>query len=147
MGLAFFRTASAAETRALGVRFAARLCGGEVVLLCGDLGAGKTQFAKGVGLGLGIENEIVSPTFTLAVRYEGRLPLVHYDLYRVRRQSELIEIGFLESDDPRLVTLVEWGDRVPPPPESIRISLELEADGVRRIDIADSPEVGFDGLW
>ena len=65
-------------------------------MLVGDLGAGKTQFAKGVARGLGVDSEVVSPTFTMAVRYEGRLPLVHYDLYRVRQQRELVEMGFAQ---------------------------------------------------
>lgn len=137
IALTRFATSSAAATRDLGARFAARLRGGEIVLLCGDLGAGKTQFAKGVGRGLGIAAEIVSPTFTLAVRYEGRLPLVHYDLYRVRTQSELVEIGFLESDEPLQVTLVEWGDRVPPPAGAIRITIAVLPDGGRSIEVPD----------
>src|SRR3989442_12762067 len=124
---------SEAETRGLGERLARRLRGGEVVLLCGALGAGKTQFAKGVGRGLGVRGEVVSPTFTLAVHYEGRMPLVHYDLYRLRHEAELAEIGFLESDDPRAVTLVEWAERLPEPPSSPRVALDLEADGGRRV--------------
>jgi tRNA threonylcarbamoyladenosine biosynthesis protein TsaE len=130
-----FWTGSEAETRALGERFGARLQGGEIVLLCGDLGAGKTQFAKGVGRGLGVAAEVVSPTFTLAVHYAGRLPLAHYDLYRVQRQAELLEIGFLEPDDPRTVTLVEWGDRLPPPPGAVRVVFHLEGGERRRIEI------------
>ena len=78
---------------------------------------------------------VVSPTFTMAVRYEGRLPLVHYDLYRVRSERELVEMGFLESDDPREVALVEWGDRTEPPAGAIRVRIEIEPDGSRTIDI------------
>jgi tRNA threonylcarbamoyladenosine biosynthesis protein TsaE len=105
------------------------------VLLCGDLGVGKTQFAKGVALGLGIRNEVVSPTFTMAVRYEGRLPLVHYDLYRVRGPRELVEIGFLEADDRREVALVEWGDRAAAPAGAIRVRIDLEPGGDRCIEV------------
>ena len=126
---------SDAETRALGERFGACLQGGEIVLLCGDLGAGKTQFAKGIGRALAVRGEIVSPTFTLAVQYEGRLPLVHYDLYRVRSPEELPEIGFMEPDDPRTVTLIEWGDRVPPPPGAIRVQIRMQGESGRRIDV------------
>ena len=129
------RTFSAAETQALGRTFGATLRGGEVVFLCGDLGAGKTQFAKGVAAALGVGVEVVSPTFTLAARYEARLPLVHYDLYRLRDGRELREIGFLESDDAREVALVEWGDRVAVPPDAIRIQFEVEPTGARRIEI------------
>lgn len=128
-------SASEAETRACGERLGKRLEGGEVVLLCGELGAGKTQFAKGVARGLGVTAEVLSPTFTMAARYEGRLPLVHYDLYRIRDARELVELGFLAGDDPREVTLVEWGDRVEPPPGCIRVELGLLPDGRRRIAI------------
>lgn len=131
------RTATAAETQALGRRFGALLHGGEVVLLCGDLGAGKTQFAKGVAEALGVAAEVVSPTFTLAARYEGRLPLVHYDLYRLRDPRELREIGFLESDDAAEVAVVEWGDRIAGPSGAIRIHFEVEPGGTRRIEIEE----------
>ena len=126
---------SAAETRALGARFGAALGGGEVVLLCGDLGVGKTVFAQGVAQALGVRDPVVSPTFTLAVHYEGRLPLDHYDLYRLARASELDGMGFLEADDPRTVSLVEWGDRVHIG-GAIRVTLHLQADGTRRITVA-----------
>ena len=129
------RTGSAAETQTLGRIFGATLRGGEIVFLCGDLGAGKTQFAKGVAAALGVAAEVVSPTFTLAARYAARLPLVHYDLYRLREPHELREIGFLESDDAQEVTLVEWGDRVTVPPDAIRIRFDVEPDGERRIEI------------
>lgn len=125
---------SVAETCALGARLGRCLRGGEVVLLCGDLGVGKTQFAQGVGHALGVPAPLLSPTFTLAVHYEGRLPLVHYDLYRVARSEELDEIGFLAEDDPNAVRLIEWGDRVEVP-GAIRVELRLCADGSRRIEI------------
>jgi tRNA threonylcarbamoyladenosine biosynthesis protein TsaE len=131
-----FWSDSEAATRACGEAFGRALQGGEVVLLCGDLGAGKTQFAKGVARGLGVAAEVLSPTFTMAARYEGRLPLVHYDLYRVRDERELVELGFLSGDDPLEVSVVEWGDRVGPPPGCWRITLHVETDGRRRIDIA-----------
>jgi tRNA threonylcarbamoyladenosine biosynthesis protein TsaE len=127
------RCATEAETRALGERLGARLRGGEVILLCGDLGAGKTQFAKGVARALGVETEIVSPTFTIAARYAARLPLVHYDLYRIGGAGELREIGFLEPDDPNEVALVEWGDRIAAPAGAVRVSFAFEPDGARRI--------------
>jgi tRNA threonylcarbamoyladenosine biosynthesis protein TsaE len=129
------RSTSEEETRALGERLARTLTGGEVVLLCGDLGAGKTVFAKGVARGLGVEAEVVSPTFTMAVRYEGRLPLVHYDLYRVRGARELEELGFLAGDDAREVALVEWGDRAEPPRSRLEVRIAIEPTGARRIEI------------
>lgn len=131
---------SAEETRALGARLGAALRGGEVLLLCGDLGVGKTQFAQGVARALAVQTAVVSPTFTLAVHYEGRLPLVHYDLYRVAQAAELEGMGFLAADDPTTVSLVEWGDRVHVP-GAIRITLTLRRDGTRRI-VVEGIEAG-----
>jgi tRNA threonylcarbamoyladenosine biosynthesis protein TsaE len=128
-------TRSAAETRQLGARLGQHLRGGEVVLLCGDLGAGKTQFAQGVGEALQVATAVVSPTFTLAVEYAGRLPLVHYDLYRVERASELREVGFLEHDDPRTVSLVEWADRIDVALPAIRVVIRVRGDTERQIEI------------
>ena len=128
-------TRSADETRRLGARLGHCLRGGEVVLLCGDLGAGKTQFAKGVGEALQVASAVVSPTFTLAVEYAGRLPLVHYDLYRVERAGELREMGFLEHDDPRTVSLVEWADRVDIAVPAIRVMIRVRGDHERQIEI------------
>ncbi len=140
-------THSERETRQLGERLGAHLRGGEVVTLCGDLGVGKTQFAQGIGRAVGIDTPLVSPTFTLAVEYEGRLPLVHYDLYRVESAAELDEIGFLEMDDARAVAVVEWADRTAAPPGAIRVDFELEADGARSIRISglELPEPGGSG--
>ena len=126
---------SVAATRACGERLGRRLRGGEVVLLAGTLGAGKTVFAQGVAAALGVQAPVVSPTFTFAVRYAGRLPLVHYDLYRVQYPEELREIGFLEADDPETVALVEWGDRIPAPAGAVQVSLHVEAGDRRRIAI------------
>ncbi len=133
------------ETRQLGESLGSRLRGGEIVLLCGDLGVGKTQFAQGIGRALGIPSPLVSPTFTLAVQYEGRLPLVHYDLYRVESAVELEEIGFLESDDTRTIAVVEWADRTEAPPGAIRVDIELSADGTRTIRIEGGSARPADG--
>lgn len=135
-----YTSQSAAETTRLGERLGRKLRGGEVVLLCGDLGAGKTQFAKGVGVALGVRAEIVSPTFTLAVHYQGDLPLVHYDLYRLEEERELREVGFLDEDDPRVVSLVEWADRVVVPGRCFRVDIHVEADGSRVLEI-DGPDL------
>ncbi|UCE01424.1 MAG: tRNA (adenosine(37)-N6)-threonylcarbamoyltransferase complex ATPase subunit type 1 TsaE [Candidatus Latescibacterota bacterium] len=131
---------SPAETEALGERFGRTLRGGEIVLLCGDLGVGKTQFAQGIGRALGVTAPIVSPTFTLAVHYQGNWPLVHYDLYRVESAEELMEIGFLEEEDERAVRVVEWGDRLPQPRNAIRVQLTIETDATRRIEVHAAPE-------
>lgn len=126
---------SPADTRSLGERLGRRLRGGEILLLQGDLGVGKTQFAKGIALGLDVTSEIVSPTFTLAAQYSGRLPLTHYDLYRIESLAELQEVGYLEEDDPRAVRVVEWGERVLTPPGAIVVTISLLESGDRAIDI------------
>ena len=107
------RTASEAETRALAARLAATLPAGSVLLLSGDLGAGKTAFVRGLAEGLGLDaEEVTSPTFTLVHEYRGgRLPLVHVDLYRLDA-ADLDEIGL----DPDLaaagIVAVEWPERL-----------------------------------
>ncbi len=100
------------ETRKLAKTLTALLQPGDVVLLVGELGAGKTCFAKGVAQGLGIKENVLSPTFTLLKEYKGRLPLYHLDAYRLEGPWDLLDIGvedYLEGDG---VLLVEWGDRV-----------------------------------
>jgi len=107
-----FHTASADETRALAARLAPHLQAGDVVVLVGDLGSGKTTFAQGVARGLGVEGPVTSPSFTLVQQYEGRLPVAHVDVYRLDRIQELHDLGFEELVDGAGVTLVEWGDAV-----------------------------------
>ncbi len=105
------RTESAAQTMAAGEALAPLLVAGDVVLLSGDLGAGKTQFAKGVAEGLGVVEPVTSPTFNILLVHQGRLPLYHFDLYRLEHADELEDLDYyatLESDG---VCLVEWGDR------------------------------------
>jgi tRNA threonylcarbamoyladenosine biosynthesis protein TsaE len=107
-------THAATETRSVGAALAALLAPGDVVLLAGDLGAGKTQLAQGVAAGLGVEEQVVSPTFTLAREYPARLAsgalvrLVHVDVYRLDRAVELADLGLDDLDDG--VAVIEWGD-------------------------------------
>jgi len=105
-------TDSVSATDALARRVSTVLAGGDVVLLAGDLGSGKTAFARGLGAGLGVTAPVVSPTFTLARVYTGRLRMVHVDVYRLDRVQELLDLGLddLAGDD--AVTVVEWGDVV-----------------------------------
>jgi tRNA threonylcarbamoyladenosine biosynthesis protein TsaE len=106
-----FVTRSADETRALAAAFASQLAAGDVVLLAGDLGAGKTTFAQGVARGLGVTEPVTSPTFTIVQEYRGRVPVAHVDVYRLDRLQELHDLGIEEHYDDR-VTLVEWGEAV-----------------------------------
>ena len=104
-------TESSAATEALARVVSEYVVGGDVVLLAGDLGAGKTVFARGLAGGLGVTDPVVSPTFTLAREYRGRVRIVHADVYRLDHVRELTDLGFDDADDDT-VTIVEWGDVV-----------------------------------
>ena len=100
---------SAADTHALGIRLAAQLRPGDLVVLTGPLGAGKTVIAQGVGAGLAVSGRVVSPTFVIArVHRGGRLPLVHVDAYRLGSLAEVDDLD-LDVDVEESVTIVEWG--------------------------------------
>ena len=103
-------TRSADETLALAGSVGDLLRAGDVVSLAGDLGTGKTVFARGVARALGVSEPVVSPSFTIVREYEGRVPLVHVDVYRIDTFQELHDLGFEEVVRDDAVTLVEWGD-------------------------------------
>ena len=105
-------TSDPAETRRLAASVAAAAEPGDLVCLWGELGAGKTQFAKGFGAGLGVEGTISSPTFILMSEYEGRLPLFHVDLYRLADGVDALAGGIVDERQSAGVTLVEWPDRM-----------------------------------
>ncbi len=101
------------ETESLGERLAAHLTGGDTVAYTGDLGAGKTAFTRGLARGLGISARITSPTFTIVNEYEGgRLPLFHFDMYRLGSSDELYDIGWEDYLDRGGVCAVEWSEIV-----------------------------------
>ncbi len=102
-------THSVETTRALGGALAAILCEGDLIILSGDLGAGKTALAQGIGAGLGVSEPMLSPTFTVVREYIGRLPLQHLDVYRLGHLQEVLDLGIDEVLDIG-VTIVEWGD-------------------------------------
>lgn len=100
------------QTVDLGRRLGKTLGAGDVVLLTGDLGAGKTQFSRGVGLGLGINEPITSPTFNIVVEHKsGSLPLYHFDLYRLEFPQQLDDIDYWAMTEGEGASLVEWGDK------------------------------------
>ncbi len=105
------RTDSEQATEDLGEALGRRLFPGAVVLLNGEIGAGKTVFARGVGRGLGVNVPIQSPTFTLLNAHSGRLPFNHFDLYRLSSEEELFELGLDEWLDGEGVSLVEWAGK------------------------------------
>ncbi|HEX5366371.1 MAG TPA: tRNA (adenosine(37)-N6)-threonylcarbamoyltransferase complex ATPase subunit type 1 TsaE [Acidimicrobiales bacterium] len=108
------RTISVGETRDLGAALAGLAQPGDLVLLVGDLGAGKTAFAQGFGAGLGVTEPITSPTFTLAQEYSGRLRVHHLDVYRLGDLAEVAELALAELLDDGGVVLIEWGDAILP---------------------------------
>jgi tRNA threonylcarbamoyladenosine biosynthesis protein TsaE len=108
------RTKSVDETRALAGALAELARPGDLLLLAGELGAGKTAFAQGFGRGLGVTEPITSPTFTLARDYEGRLLMHHLDVYRLDHLGEVLDVGLPELLDDGSVTLIEWGDAILP---------------------------------
>ena len=130
------RTHSAEETRALGARLAALLRPGDTVLLRGDLGAGKSEFARGVARGLGIQGPVPSPSFTILNAYdEGYVPLYHFDWYRISDESELYDIGADEYIGGDGICLIEWFEKGPSllPVDTLRITIEPTGDEERNI--------------
>ncbi|WP_436793615.1 tRNA (adenosine(37)-N6)-threonylcarbamoyltransferase complex ATPase subunit type 1 TsaE [Actinospongicola halichondriae] len=106
------RTDGVDATRALAAGVADLVGPGDVLLLAGELGAGKTAFTQGLGVALGIDEQITSPTFTLARHYEGRVALHHLDVYRLERLSEMQDVGVAELLDSGGVLVIEWGDAI-----------------------------------
>ena len=132
-----FATNTEEETGAVGRELAATLSAGDVVLLYGDLGAGKTAFVRGLAEGLGIaSDEVSSPTFTLVQEYRaGRLPLVHVDLYRLDDPREVDDLG-LDEIAASGVLAIEWAEKLAVPPRgALGVRLEHAGDTERRITI------------
>jgi len=103
---------SPADTAALATTLAGRAEPGDVLVLVGDLGAGKTAFSKAYGAALGVTEPMTSPTFTLAREYQGRLPLHHLDVYRLEMMSEVLDLDLPDLLDSGGVVLIEWGDAI-----------------------------------
>jgi tRNA threonylcarbamoyladenosine biosynthesis protein TsaE len=130
------QTDNANQTRLIGVEFARNLPAGTVLNLIGDLGAGKTEFVKGLALGLGFDSEVTSPTFTVVHEYRGgRLALFHIDFYRLNEERELDELGFDDYLKAGGICAIEWGDKFPTrlPPDSIKIRLIIHGNDRRTI--------------
>ncbi|MFN0064424.1 MAG: tRNA (adenosine(37)-N6)-threonylcarbamoyltransferase complex ATPase subunit type 1 TsaE [Myxococcaceae bacterium] len=128
-------TTSPAETRRLGAALGALLRAGDFVGLSGGLGAGKTEFVRGVAEGAGVPlDQVASPTFAIVYPYAGRLPLYHADLYRLTNVRELYETGFFDMGDDGAF-LVEWFERIPEaaPRERLVLAFRNEGDDTRRI--------------
>ena len=135
---------SAEETRALGEKLAARLAPGDVVILEGELGAGKSELARGIAKGLGVRETVTSPSFTILNVYEsGRCPLYHFDWYRLESAEELFELGLEEYLGGDGIAVVEWAEKCPEalPEKTIRIRLEATGEEERRIESEELKEI------
>lgn len=130
---------SVEETIALGRLLGELVALGDVVELTGELGAGKTHLTKGVAEALGVFAPITSPTFNIIYEYhEGRMPLFHFDLYRLEYEDELDDLAYWELLEDGGVCLVEWGDKFPEalPDEYLGLDLSADTDGTRHIVVS-----------
>ncbi|MHA3773341.1 tRNA (adenosine(37)-N6)-threonylcarbamoyltransferase complex ATPase subunit type 1 TsaE [Verrucomicrobiota bacterium sgz303538] len=134
---------SPTETSALGRSFSDALRPGDVLALCGDLGAGKTHFVKGLAEGLGCDpTAVTSPTFTLINEYTGgRLPLYHFDLYRIESEDELIRVGLDDYLDSGGILAIEWAEKFPAllPRGTRWLYFRHHEDGSREIEERTAP--------
>ena len=136
-------THSADETQALGQKLASRLAPGDVIAYFGDLGAGKTAFTRGLAQGLGITDPVTSPTYTIVNEYlSGRIPLFHFDMYRLSSSDELFDIGWEDYLSRGGVCADEWSENVEDAlQDAIRVTIEKDADepDTRHITITGGP--------
>lgn len=137
-------THSAMETRQLGMKLASLLRPGDTVLLRGGLGAGKSELARGIARGLGIAGPVPSPSFTILNAYdEGRLPLYHFDWYRIEDPAEISEMGLEEMIGGDGVALIEWSEKAPDClPKNVLLA-EIRATGEEEREITLTPLSGF----
>mgnify|MGYP005773524495 FL=1 len=139
-----YRSNSPLGTEALGERLAAHLHPRDVIPYTGDLGAGKTAFTRGLARGLGVTDRVTSPTFTIVNEYEGgRLPLFHFDLYRMDSPEELFDIGWEEYLARGGVCAVEWSEHAQDAFEEEPIWVDIrrgESDDQRLISIRNAPD-------
>ena len=128
------RSGNPEETLSIGESIGKRLRPGAVVLLIGPLGAGKTTLAKGIARGLGIEEEIVSPTYTIVCEYPGAKPLHHIDLYRVEGREQVESLGLDDILCADGVSLVEWGEKLPADFPGTPVRIDISMGGVEPLD-------------
>lgn len=124
------------DTQAIAEALAPVLLPGDVVALSGDLGAGKTQFVQGAARGLGVKERVTSPTFVIVREYQGIVPVLHIDVYRLASLAELVDLGYEEILDPAWIVFIEWGDAVEPllPPDWLEVEIRrLAMDDDRHI--------------
>lgn len=132
------QSTSVEATRAYGEALASCVQPDDMVVLTGDLGAGKTHFSQGFAAGLGVAEGITSPTFNIVIEYEsGRLPLLHFDLYRLESEEELEDIDWYGLTESGSASLVEWGDKFPAalPDDYLLINISTDLEGLRTLRI------------
>ena len=141
-------THSPEETEALGERLAKILTPGTILAYRGDLGAGKTAFTRGLARGLGCQEQVTSPTYTIVNEYlGGRLPLFHFDMYRLRSSDDLFDIGWDDYLDRGGICAVEWSENVADAMEDpITVTIEKISENSRRITIERSEHNALTGL-
>ncbi|NLK36527.1 MAG: tRNA (adenosine(37)-N6)-threonylcarbamoyltransferase complex ATPase subunit type 1 TsaE [Epulopiscium sp.] len=140
-----YESFSQEDTWKLGYKLGQQAKEGEIYCLCGDLGAGKTVFTKGFAQGLEITDHITSPTFTIVNEYQGRLPLYHFDVYRIASVEEMEDTGYEEYFFGKGVSLVEWAELIKElmPQEALWIQIERDfsqGDDYRRITVSSDKE-------
>ena len=133
---------SEAETEKIGEDFAAKLPGGTVVAMYGDLGAGKTAFVRGMARGMGLDCRVSSPTFTIVNEYLGKRELIHFDMYRLRSSDELFDIGWEDYLARGAVCAVEWSENVEDAffGDEITVRIEKLSENGRKITILEAGE-------
>jgi len=129
------KTINPEETKALGYKLGKALKGGDVLCLMGDLGAGKTTLTQSIAEGLGVDDYVTSPTFTLVNEYEGRYPVYHFDVYRLNDIDEVYDIGFEEYVYSNGVTIIEWANMIEEvlPKDRLEATISKGEDNEREI--------------
>ncbi len=141
-------TTTAADTQRLAEDLATVLADGDLIVMAGDLGAGKTCFTQGLGRGLGIAERITSPTFTIHSRYDGRLTLNHLDVYRIDQLEDTLDLDLPELLEEG-VTVIEWGEQIDPVlPAHLVIRIEFgDNDDDRTISFISPGNTELDAAW
>ena len=144
-----YHSVSPEMTQGFAGKLATSLKTGDVILLQGNLGTGKTEFVKGLALGLGVMERVTSPTFALLNVYQGRVPVYHFDLYRLKHAAELAEIGFEEFLGGDGVAVVEWPDLFwdEMPGEFLKVELTTGEDVSTRTIRVESMGARYAGRW
>lgn len=144
-------TSSSGATRRAGVALGRIISAGDIVVLTGDLGAGKTVIAKGVAEGLDVAGEVTSPTFNILLVHAGRVELAHFDLYRLDREAQLEDIDFWGVLEGGAACLIEWGDRFPGalPQDVLTVSLAITGDMERaiRVEASGPRSAELESVW